>query len=131
MTRPDTPPPAHTARRLRATRRVCPTNWIRLALYEEAFGHLEAALRKWRAFRADPDYDPLLDLVIVDWMTRLLPPAPARSHAELAAIRPREGRTEPVMVREPYRGLGLAPRRRTGRPQRFTCTRHRSRSAHD
>lgn len=79
-----------------------------LALYAEAFGPSEAPLRKWRAFRADPDYDNTLDLVAVDPDGRLAAACTCSiSTAELAAIRPREGRTEPVMVRADCRGIGL------------------------
>ncbi|MCO5178241.1 MAG: GNAT family N-acetyltransferase [Thermomicrobiales bacterium] len=111
MTRPlDTPPPQPTLPdgfRVRTLRMPDELDaW--LALYEEAFGRREAALRKWHAFRADPDYDPLLDLVIVDSDDQIAAACTCSiAHAELAAIRPREGRTEPVMVSERYRGLGL------------------------
>ena len=97
-------PPGFTLRALDARREL--DEW--LALYADAFGPLESALRKWRAFRDDSDYDPALDLVVADtagWLAAVCTCSIAR--AELAAIRPREGRTEPVMVRERYRGIGL------------------------
>lgn len=97
-------PDGFTLRALDAPREL--DEW--LALYAEAFGPRESALRKWRAFRDDPDYDPALDLVAVDRDNRLAAACTcAIARAELAAIRPREGRTEPVMVRENCRGIGL------------------------
>lgn len=79
-----------------------------LALYAEAFGSRESALRKWRAFRADSDYDPTLDLIIVDSDDHIAAACTCSIAAtELAAVHPREGRTEPVMVSSRYRGIGL------------------------
>lgn len=97
-------PPGFTLRTLDARREL--DEWF--SLYIEAFGPRASALRKWRAFRDDPDYDPALDLVVVDCAGRLAAACTCSiAAAELAAIRPREGRTEPVMVREDCRGMGL------------------------
>lgn len=79
-----------------------------LALYAEAFGPRESTLRRWRAFRDDPDYDNALDLVAVDRDGRLAGVCTCSiDTAELAVIRPGEGRTEPVIVRADCRGIGL------------------------
>lgn len=79
-----------------------------LGLYADAFGPRESQLRTWRAIRDDPDYDNALDLVIADRDGRLSAACTCSiAAAELAVIRPREGRTEPVMVREDCRGIGL------------------------
>lgn len=79
-----------------------------LTLYADAFGPRESQLRMWRAFRADPDYDNALDLVVADCDGRLAAVCTCSvAQAELAAIRPREGRTEPIMVRADCRRMGL------------------------
>ncbi len=97
-------PPSFTLRTLDARREL--DEW--LALYTDAIGPRESALRKWRAYRDDPDYDAALDLVVADRDDRLAAVCTCSiAMAELAAVRPREGRTEPVMVREDYRGIGL------------------------
>lgn len=97
-------PDGFTLRTLDARREL--DEW--LSLYAEAFGPRENALRKWRAYRDDPDYDAALDLIVMDRDGRLAAVCTCSiARAELAAIRPREGRTEPVMVREGYRGMGL------------------------
>jgi len=79
-----------------------------LALYAEAFGPRTAALRKWRAYRTDPDYDRTLDLVAVDRQGELAAMGTCSVASLEAARSPRpEGRTEPIAVRERYRGRGL------------------------
>ena len=79
-----------------------------LALYAEAFGPRAAALRKWRAYRADPDYDRSLDLVAVDRRGELAAMGTCTVAAlETARGGSREGRTEPIAVRERDRGRGL------------------------
>jgi mycothiol synthase len=79
-----------------------------LALYADAFGPRETALRKWRAYRADPDYDRSLDLVAVDRRGELaaLGTCTVASLEAARSERP-EGRTEPIAVRERDRGRGL------------------------
>lgn len=79
-----------------------------LALYEEAFGPRLAAIRRWRAIRQDPDHDSALDLVAVDQRGELAAMcycSIASAEATRSAVK--EGRTEPIAVRERYRRLGL------------------------
>jgi|SRR5579884_558378 len=81
-------------------------DWARL--YREAIGPRERAVRKWRAYRADPDYLPDLDLVVADASDRIAAVcncSVARLEAEHLEVK--EGRTEPVMVRASDRGRGL------------------------
>ncbi len=79
------------------------------ALYQEAFGasHI-TLLSHHQTVMGDSDYDPSLDLVVVDADGQLVAmcyyaiPAVEASYAAI-----KEGRTEPVAVTERHRGIGL------------------------
>lgn len=85
-------------------------DWLRM--YAETIGEREHMLRKWRAIRAEPDYEAGLDLVAVAPGGELAGACTciiARAEAEHDRRHDRMtvGRTEPVMVRAPYRRRGL------------------------
>jgi ribosomal protein S18 acetylase RimI-like enzyme len=79
-----------------------------LALYATTIGAREHILRKWRAYRADPDYRRDLDLVAVDADGRLAGACTCTiAREEMERLPLKEGRTEPIMVRADCQGHGL------------------------
>ena len=77
-------------------------------LYRASIGPRERAIRKWRAYRSDPDYLPELDLVAVDGHGRIAAACTCTvASLELGRSTIKEGRTEPIMVGADYRRLGL------------------------
>ena len=79
-----------------------------LALYAATIGDRPHILSKWRAYRADSDYDNALDLVAVDSAGRLAGACTCTvASLETNRLPALEGRTEPVMVRADCQGRGL------------------------
>jgi mycothiol synthase len=79
-----------------------------LALYAATIGDRPHILGKWRAYRADIDYDNALDLVAVDSAGRLAGACTCTlASLEAQRLPVREGRTEPIMVRADCQGRGL------------------------
>jgi mycothiol synthase len=79
-----------------------------LALYAATIGDRRHILDKWRAYRADSDYDNALDLVAVDASGRLAGACTCTvAGLEARRLPVREGRTEPIMVRPDCQGRGL------------------------
>lgn len=78
-------------------------------LYREAFGPAHVTLlSRHEAVMGDADYDPALDLVAVDPDGQLAAMCYCAIPAvEAASAARKEGRTEPIAVRERYRGQGL------------------------
>lgn len=78
-------------------------------LYQEAFGSSHVTLlSRHQTVMGDLDYDPALDLVALDadgHLAALCYCAIPSVEAAHAAVK--EGRTEPIAVREQYRGRGL------------------------
>ncbi len=79
-----------------------------LDLYRDTIGDRPAILQRWRRARADPDYDPLLDLIAVDEAGNLA----AMCYCSIPLVETtrghvNEGRTEPIAVAAQYRRQGL------------------------
>jgi len=86
-------------------------DWV--ALYNHAFGDTSipgpTTIERWEEKLRDPDYDPDLNLVVVDRSGKLV----AMCHCSIAAIEARrlavpEGRTEPIATHQLHRRIGLA-----------------------
>ncbi len=78
-----------------------------LELYRAAIGDRPRALEKWRHYRRDPDYRQDLDLIAIDSAGILAGVCTAtigRLETDCGRL---EGRTEPIMIAEPYRRIGL------------------------
>ncbi len=79
------------------------------ALYREAFGASHTTLlSQHQTVMGDSDYDPSLDLVAADaggQLAAICYCAIPKVEASYGAIK--EGRTEPIAVKERYRGIGL------------------------
>lgn len=79
-----------------------------LALYSAAIGDRPPALRKWAAYRAAPEYLRDIDLVAIDQRGNLAGACTCTvAPIEVDRCGVPEGRTEPVMVDERHRGIGL------------------------
>jgi ribosomal protein S18 acetylase RimI-like enzyme len=78
-------------------------------LYVASFGARPAHIARWRALRTDPDYLPELDIVAVAPNGELAAACTCTvDNYAVHGLQVSEGRTEPVMVAEPFRRLGLA-----------------------
>ncbi len=100
-------PNGFTLRTLESTSEL--DDW--LDLYRDTIGDRPSMLQRWRRTRADPDYDPSLDLIAVNEAGTLAAmcycsiPSFETGYSDL-----KEGRTEPIAVAVQYqrRGLGRA-----------------------